>query len=347
MKDYYGIMLIGCGHIGMEHLMSIYYRDNIRIEAVIDSNPERAKAAARRCHAKRYGTDYRDFLDCEAIDIVIIATYAATHLSILNDCLAHHKHVLCEKPIAATMEQGYAFVQAVTQAKEKVLVAHILRHNQSYKKIKELIDNNAIGELRLMRMIQNHHSIDWPRYCQLMNDCSPTVDCGVHYYDLAQWIAGSPIIEVTGFGVKTQPDAPRENHTLVTFRTNNGCAGFYEVGWGQSLRSSNVKEFIGTKGRISLEMRDGRLQDCEEGDLITLYHSDTRTYETINCQSQYKDMYAQLSTLIGMIENNLPGTPTIDEVWQSFLVAKAAEQAIELGTTVKIAPSPIPEMVHC
>ena len=51
----YGVLLIGCGHIGMEHLLSIYYRDNIRIEAVVDMNPAVAEAAARRCHAGRAG----------------------------------------------------------------------------------------------------------------------------------------------------------------------------------------------------------------------------------------------------------------------------------------------------
>ena len=45
----YGVLVIGCGHIGMEHLLDIYYRDDIRVEAVVDMNPAVAEAAARRC----------------------------------------------------------------------------------------------------------------------------------------------------------------------------------------------------------------------------------------------------------------------------------------------------------
>lgn len=79
-------------------------------------------------------------------------------------------------------------MKAVRSAPEKVLIAHILRHNRSYGKIRELIRNGAVGELKMIRMIQNHHAMNWERYCRLLMDCSPTVDCGVHYYDLVQWL---------------------------------------------------------------------------------------------------------------------------------------------------------------
>ena len=189
MKQY-GVMLIGCGHIGCEHLAGIYCQDNIRIEAVVDVNAETARRTARQYAARHYGTDYRPFLSDPAVEIVIIATYVASHLSILKDCLAHGKHVLCEKPIAASIDEGRAFYEAVKRASSQVLIAHILRHNQSYIRIRQLIAQGAIGELKLMRMVQNHHAMNWSRYRRLLEDCSPIVDCGVHYIDVMQWFAG-------------------------------------------------------------------------------------------------------------------------------------------------------------
>ena len=154
----YGVLVIGCGHIGMQHLLDICYRDDIRIEAVVDKDPAAAESAARRCGAHSWGTEYLPFLKNDRLDIVILATYTNTHLPILRDCLAHHKHVLCEKPIGESVELGREFVEVVKAAKEKVLVGHILRHNKSYQKIRELIQSGAIGELRLVRMSQNHHT---------------------------------------------------------------------------------------------------------------------------------------------------------------------------------------------
>lgn len=335
MKNY-GILLIGCGHIGMEHLSDIYYRDNITIEAVADVDLERARKAARLFGAKRWSTDYKEFLKDGNIDIVIIATYTDSHLSILRDCLENGKHVLCEKPIASNLEDGEEFVKLVKQSQSKVLVAHILRHNDSYKKIKQLIDGGTIGELRQIRMSQNHHTVNWYRYCRLMRDCSPTVDCGVHYYDIAQWISGSDIVEVMGMGTKTQDDAPCYNYSLVQFKMQNGCMGYYESGWGQSIRAYNEKEFIGTKGRITLKLQSQRGEDREEGDLITVFHSDTGVYESINVKSVYKNMYGQLSCLIDMIENNSAAIPNIDEVYKAFKVAIVAEQALLTETKINV-----------
>ena len=333
----YGVLVIGCGHIGTQHLLDIYYREDIRIEAVVDTDPVAAEAAARRCGAQNWGTEYLPFLKSDQVDIVIIATYASTHLAILRDCLAHHKHVLCEKPIGETLEQGWELVQTVKAAREKVLIGHILRHNASYKKIRELLQSGAIGDLRLVRMAQNHHTLlDWERHRRLLEDCSPAVDCGVHYFDIVQWYTGSKIVEVTGFGARTQDDVARDNFNMVTFRLENGCAGYYEVAWGQTIRTNNLKEFIGSKGRISLDMVISRNEDGEEGDKITVYHSDTGVYEIVNVQTKYKDMYGQLKALIDMIENDTPGNPTIEDVWQAFLVAQAAQKSIESGETVRI-----------
>ena len=335
MKQY-GVMLIGCGHIGCEHLAGIYCQDNIRIEAVVDVNAETARRTARQYAARHYGIDYRPFLSDPAVEIVIIATYVASHLSILKDCLAHGKHVLCEKPIAASIDEGRAFYEAVKRASSQVLIAHILRHNQSYIRIRQLIAQGAIGELKLMRMVQNHHAMNWSRYRRLLEDCSPIVDCGVHYIDVMQWFAGCRVCQVSGIGASLEPDSKHPNYGMITLKLENGCIGYYEAGWSRNTASANVKEFIGTKGRITLTMRDHRSQDQEEGDLISVYHSDTGVYETINLQAPYKDMYAQISTLIDMIERHTPGNPTIEEVYSAFCVAMEADRAIREGAILTL-----------
>lgn len=87
MNKRYNILVIGCGHMGEEHLKDIYYREEICIAAVVDQNEDRAKYFARKFGAESYGTDYRIFLDESKIDIAIIATYAASHLKIFGIAL--------------------------------------------------------------------------------------------------------------------------------------------------------------------------------------------------------------------------------------------------------------------
>ena len=75
MNKRYGVVLIGCGHIGQEHIEDIYFRDNIRVVATVDTREEQARLFARRYGADHYGTDYRPFLRLPETDIVIIATF--------------------------------------------------------------------------------------------------------------------------------------------------------------------------------------------------------------------------------------------------------------------------------
>lgn len=332
----YGILVIGCGHIGCQHLENIYYRDNIQIVAVADVNEENAKSAARKYGALEYDTDYHRFLEDGRVDIVIIATYTASHLPILKECVASGKHVLCEKPIAANMEDGEEFVRVVKSAKVKVLVAHILRHNKSYIKIGEMIKNGDIGELKTVRMVQNHHTLEQNRFSNLLKDCSPVLDCGIHYIDVMQWFTGSRVCQVSGIGTKIDERAPNYDYTVMTFIMENGCIGYYEAGWNKNIESLNVKEFIGTKGRISLVLQELRPNDREEGDLITLYNSESGEYRIINNDSTYKDMYGQVCTLIDMVENNTEGNPTIESVFSAFKTAYLAQKAIETNTIIKI-----------
>ena len=324
----YGILLIGCGYIGCEHLKDIYYRPEFEIVAVVDKSEERAALAAKKYNALSYGKDYKPFLSDKRIQIVIIATYPDTHLEIAKECLLYGKHVLCEKPIARTFEESLKFYNMALKSKCKVQVAYILRHNKSYHKIKELIDSKIIGELKVIRMVQNQHISDWSRYCSLLENCMPIVDCGVHYIDIVRWFTGSEITKVSGFGTKIDEDSPKYNYTIMNFETENGCQGFYESCWSRNIGAQNVKEFIGTEGRITLTLAKHRGEEIADGDLIRIYPKDSEEYRSICYKSVYKDMYAQILSLINSIENDTPTVPSLEDVFKAQQIALEAEKAI-------------------
>ena len=332
----YNIVLVGCGYIGGQHLDDVYYRENINVLAVVDADIQKAQLFAKKYCAKHYGTDYKKFVALKETDIVIVATNVNSHFEITQFALKSNKHVLCEKPIASSLEEGKRFYNLVKTSSSKVLVAHILRHNKSYQKIAQMIKDGAIGELKMIRVVQNHHAKDWKRYKRLLNDCSPAVDCGVHYFDVMQWLSGSPIVSVTGMDTRLDEDCVHNNYDIALVQMANGCIGFYEGGWSQNLSFKNDKEFIGTKGHMKLTLKSDRVENQEEGDLISLYSSQTGEYTTINLQSEYKNMYGQLMALIDMIENDAEPVITMEEVLSSFNVAKTAELAMANKVTLEV-----------
>ncbi|MEW8956313.1 Gfo/Idh/MocA family protein [Clostridium sp.] len=338
MDKIYNVVVIGCGHIASAHLDDIYYRENINIYGVVDIKEERAHLFKRKYNADSYDTNYIKYLKDPLVDIVIICTYPSSHLEILESSLNHNKHVLCEKPIATNIDDGTKFLNLVKTSPSKVLVGHILRHNSSYMKIKELIDKGILGNPLIIRMIQNHHTMDWEKYLSLIKDTSPIVDCGVHYIDIARWVTSEEITSVSGICQRTEPSVPLDkyNYGMINMRLSGGSVAFYEAGWGNTISSNNVKEFIGPKGRLKLIHQRDRLYNKEEGDLIEYYDYESNKYEMINIHCKCKPTYNQLLMLIDMIENNIEGTPTMDEVFTSFCISLKAHEAITENKIINI-----------
>lgn len=325
----YGIVLVGCGHIGQQHLEDIYFRDNIRIVGVVDMDADRAAMFARKFGAEHWATDYRELVALPETDIVIIASWVNSHCQILRYCVEHGKHVLCEKPLSASQEETAQTFRLIRNASVKVQLALILRHNSTYQKIHELIAQGAIGQPTLFRMVQNHHAIQWTRYQSLLEDCSSFFDCGVHYYDVASWFTGSPIQSVHANATYLNNDCRQPNYGMVQMRTQSGCTVVYEAGWSPQMPAKFEKLFVGTKGYLSLTTAADRIGNREEGDLITLYHSESGKYETINVPSVYKPMYLQLCALIHAIENDCETVPSLDEAEAAMNAAFAAVHSAE------------------
>lgn len=330
MKTYH-VALIGCGHMGAVHLEHIYYKENIVISCVCDRDEKRAREFAVRYGAKHIETDARACISDKDTDIVIIATYPSTHLELLKLCIQYGKHVICEKPIAPTLEEGKEFFNLVkANPQVKIMVGHILRYNATYRKAAEMIHNDAIGSPIIMRMSQNHHTMDWKRYARLIQETSPIIDCGVHYLDVMRWFTKSEIQDISGIGMRTDEDVPagKCNYEMATVRMADGSVGYYEAGWTKTISSDNTKEFVGPKGNLRIVHQKDRGTHQEEGDLIEYYSLEDKTYHSINVPGDRKPTDLQLEHLIRMIEENAPAEPSIEDVYASFCAVLEAEKAI-------------------
>ena len=324
----YNVVLIGCGHMGAVHLDDIYTNENINIYGVADLDAERANFFARKYGADSYDTDYMRYMRDANTDIIICATYPATHLEILRQCIKYKKHLLCEKPITPTLKEAEEFVALVNGADIKVQIGYILRYNETYRRVAEMIQSGAVGKPMVIRMVQNHHVMDWKKYRALLENASPIVDCGVHYIDICRWFTGAEVCDVNGICSTLDAEVPADsfNYGLMTMHLTDGSVAYYEAGWGNSIAADNLKEFIGPRGRIKIIEREHRFSCQEEGDLIEYYDSARHEYKNINVNCKRRPTGAQLGHLIEMIEKDVPAVPTIDDVFISYKTAATADQ---------------------
>ena len=334
----YNVAVIGCGYMGQTHLEDIYLKESVNLYGVCDLNIEKARLCAQRYNADKYVDNADDLINDKNVDIVIIATYPSTHLELLSKCLKNNKHVLCEKPITKTYEDGLKFKELCDSNPHcKVLVGHILRHNRTYKEVYKLIKEGTIGSPIVMRMVQNHQVKQWGKYQSLIEETSPIIDCGVHYVDVMRWFTGAEVTSVNGVGAKTVSSVPdgKYNHGMIHIAMSDGSIGFYEAGWSQTAANNNIKEFIGPCGRIKITYQKDRATHKESGNLISIYRYPDNVTEFINVPFNEKPTGAELDHLIKMIEENVPALPTLDDVLKSFYVVCKADEVIKKNMTNK------------
>ncbi len=332
--DKYSVALIGCGQMGEEHIKRIYYRDDIEICAVCDTDNSKALMCSKKYGAKNIYCDAKECINKSGADIVIIATYPCSHIELLKLCLENNKHVLMEKPVAASDEDMQAFLELVSKYPQcKVLAGYILRHNKTYIKAAELIRSGEIGKPIIMRMVQNHHTMNNDRYKRLIEETSPILDCGVHYIDVMQWFTDEEITEINGIGLNTSPDlsADKHNYGMITCKLSGGSIAYYEAGWSNTMAAADLKEFVGPKGRLKIILQKDRTSNAEEGDLIELYRYPQKEYTSINILCDRKPCGDELDYLIGMIEDNLPPIPSYNEISKGYYILKKADEYIKKG----------------
>ncbi|VEG74479.1 Gfo/Idh/MocA family protein [Actinomyces slackii] len=255
----------------------------VRLAAIADAYEPFATDAAERYGYEKAVTDWRDIADDPSIDIVSIVVGNALHREIAEALIKAGKHVLCEKPLADTLESARAMAEAEKQAGVVTATGFTFRRNASVAKLAELVSTGHLGEV-------NH--FDARYWCDYGADPQTPMawrykgpmgsgalgDVGSHLIDTAETICG-PLVSVSGAAmmtsIKERPVAKGhvtrgtaldtadavyeevENDDVATFtaRFASGAVGTFScsrVAWG--LPNSLMVDVLGSKGRASWDL---------------------------------------------------------------------------------------------
>jgi predicted dehydrogenase len=140
--------IIGCGRVtSMFHLKAIDQIDKIRVTALSDVNEERMGEIEESCGSPDTYLDYRDLLSDPDIDAVAVNTPPRFHAPIVLDALNAGKHVVCEKPLAETLEDCYKIRDVQQETGLTVLPAHNYAFTPSLVEMIKRIRTGVIGEI--------------------------------------------------------------------------------------------------------------------------------------------------------------------------------------------------------
>ena len=151
-----GVGLVGCGFIGQIHAEAFSLSGVASVRAVASRSPDRAAGFAARWGIPAWHTDYRELAERADVDLVCVAAPNSLHRDIVVAAAEAGKHVVCEKPLARTLREADEMIAACRRAGVKLMYAEELCFTPKYVRLKQLVDEGALGRIHLVKQAEKH-----------------------------------------------------------------------------------------------------------------------------------------------------------------------------------------------
>jgi D-apiose dehydrogenase len=259
--------LLGCGAISIYHLRAWSQIQGVEIVALANRTIEKAQSRAREfgIPLDHVYSDHRELLEREDLDFVDIATLPDIHRAQVEDAAAQGVNVLCQKPMAPTMKDAYAMIEACDQAGVLFSINENWRWRSWYRGLKSKIDQGVIGNPRYISMVR-HTNLTVPSnegrlppmfknqsYMMAM-DRLILYEWGIHLIDVLRYLLGE-VNWVFGKMDRTSPICAGEDRALLTLDVG-GVNCLIDISWG----SIGVEERDSQLERVTLEGDRGSIE---------------------------------------------------------------------------------------
>ena len=286
-----GIGVLGCGKIAqVRHIPE--YADNPDCELRGFYNPSRSRAEDM---AAKYGGRVFDTAEAlladGSIDAVSVCAANYAHAELAIKALKAGKHVLCEKPMATTLEDCEAMVKAARDSGKFLMIGHNQRLAKAHAQAKRLIDEGLIGSIITFRTTFGHGGPEtWAIkpgkdvwfFDKTKAAMGAMADLGVHKTDLIQFLTGQKVVRTTArLSTLDKRDGSGEligvdDNAICIYEMSGGATGTMTASWTYYGAEDNSTVLYGTKGimriyddpahSIVVKMADGteKLYDVEQ-----------------------------------------------------------------------------------
>ncbi|WP_216827691.1 Gfo/Idh/MocA family protein [Alkalihalobacterium elongatum] len=156
--------IVGLGVVGQRLIKEFMANAHTEIDAVCDVNETLANKTAAECGGVTALTDYEQLVQRDSLDIVYVAVPPAYHHAVVLAAIKNGKHVLCEKPLANSLQEAEEMLAYAEQADIVHAIHFPLPYNAPFTTIKKRVEKEDLGEVR--RISLKLHFDVWPRVWQ-------------------------------------------------------------------------------------------------------------------------------------------------------------------------------------
>lgn len=218
------LAIVGAGEFGTRYAASLREISGVRVSWICDRNLDRAMALAAKIQGAQATTSLDEVCDDPNVDAVVVVTPENAHRVVAVPALHSGKHVIVEKPLATSEEDGRAMIAAADQAGRLLMTSFLLRFDYRYARLQQ-----RLVDLGTIRNIYAYRNFDRNLFSQYSRTHS-FVENAIHDIDLILWYIQSPIVRVSGFCRNTLGrENPDVNWGILEF--GNGAIASVHTSW--------------------------------------------------------------------------------------------------------------------
>jgi predicted dehydrogenase len=246
------IGVISSGGIARCYIHSIKNILNTDIVACASPTKEHVKRFASYFDIKHYFTDYRNMLEIDGLDMVIIGAPNFLHAQMAIDAANAGKHVVCTKPLCMNLTEASKMIEVCKKAKVKLMYGENICFCPKYIKLKYLKDSGALGKVFFIKQESKHDGppTDWFWDINKSGGWA-TVDLGCHSFEFFRWFYNNEEIEsiyaeMGNFVHKEKGKG--DDHSLVIINFKNGLIAMSESSWAKKGGFEDIAVAYGSQG---------------------------------------------------------------------------------------------------
>ena len=256
MGDLSRVAVVGVGRMGRLHAGVLADLPEVELVGVVD-----ADAAAARRVAGDLGVEAIDWTELPSRTDVhgwVVATPTATHAAVVESGLAAGADILCEKPLTLDRQTSKALASMADASGRILQVGFWRRSSPPWSAAKRILDDGIIGRPLLLRLSQWDADPPPPTSIDPSVSGGLAIDCGVHEFDLAEWLTGKRVIEVQATNLPVVANeiglAGDVDNLLAVLHLQDGVAAMVDLSrncrYGDDVRT----EILGEEGAIFVDM---------------------------------------------------------------------------------------------
>jgi predicted dehydrogenase len=321
-----GVGVLGVGEMGKRHAENLRRLvPEARLIAVADVAAQRARQVAEELEIEHAYPSLEEMALRKDIDAILIATPDKFHAAAIRTAAAAGKNILCEKPIATTLDDAHAALREVSRARVRLQIGFMRRYDPAYVAAMNRIEAGEIGTPVIFKSVGRDK--DEPPLAAYQSNVNGMLfyNNTIHDFDLARWMMKDEVAEVQAYTTTTiRPEVATFNDvvaSVVNLKYVHGAIGNIES-YVQAVYAYDVRtEIVGSKGSIFV----GSLQKTPATFLSTHGSNEILADHFL---SRFADAYlAEVQDFVHTILTDREPRVTGDDGLRALEVAVAAENS--------------------